>query len=53
METKCTMIRLEDVKTADDGMSRAMSLTTLHVGEALMNQEGLLLPDVHTFFLLG
>ena len=28
METKRTMVRLEDVKTADDAISRAMSLTT-------------------------
>jgi hypothetical protein len=51
METKRTMVRLEDVKTADDAISRAMSLTTLQVGEAIMNQEGLLLPDIHNFFL--
>ena len=45
------MIKSEDIKTAEDAMSRAMSMTTVHVGEALMNQEGLLLPDVHKFFL--
>ena len=36
---------------AEDAMSRAMSMTTVHVGEALLNQDGLLLPDVHKFFL--
>ena len=40
------MIKSEDIKTAEDAMSRAMSMTTVHVGEALLNQEGLLLPDV-------
>ena len=28
-----------------------MSMTTVHVGEALLHQEGLLLPNVHNLFL--
>ena len=40
-ETNCTMIMLEDRKDREDLISRAMSMTTLHVGEALLHQEGL------------
>ena len=43
---QCTF---SDVKSVDDAIDREMSITVVHVGEALLRQEGLLLPDVHTF----
>ena len=43
------MITLE---ASEDAVNRAMSMTILHVGVAPMNQEGLLLPDVHNFNLI-
>ena len=43
------MLKLEQVISADDAVSRAMSVTTVYVGEALLQQEGLLLPVIHLF----
>ena len=48
---KHTMLKPEQVVSADDAVSRAMSVTTVYVGEALLRQEGLLLPDVHNSFI--
>ena len=50
---KCNTMHLNSV---DDAINKAMSMTTVHVGEAPSRQEGwavegLLLPDVHAFFL--
>ena len=52
LEIKQTMIMLEALKTTEDAVNRAMSITILHVGEALMNQEGSLLPDVYYSFFM-
>ena len=48
--TKCNTMQASDVKSVDDAISRAMSITIVHVGEALLRHEGLLLPDIHNFF---
>ena len=50
-EIKHTTIKPEQIKSIEDAISMAMSMTTVYVGEALLQQEGLLLPDVHNFFL--
>ena len=50
-EIKHTIIKPEQIKSIEDAISMAMSMTTVYVGEALLQQEGLLLPDVHNFFL--
>ena len=42
---KHAMLKPEQVISADDAVSRAMSVTTVYVGEALLQQEGLL----HTY----
>ena len=49
--TKRNMIHVSDVKSADDAINRAMHMTVVHVAEALVRQEGLLLPDVYNYFL--
>ena len=38
---------MNDVKTLDDAIGQAMNMTTVYVGEAILRQEGLLLPNVH------
>ena len=43
VEVKQTMIKLEDMQNEEDAVRRAMSMTTVHVGEALLHQEGLLI----------
>ena len=48
---KHTILKPEQVVSVDDAVSRAMSITTVHVGETLLRQEGLLLPAVHNFFI--
>ena len=50
-EIKHTIIKPEQIKSIEDAISMAMSMTTVYVGEALLQQEGLLLPNVHNFFL--
>ena len=45
---KCNTMHISDVNSVDDAIYRTMSMTTVHVGEALMRQERLLL---HAFFL--
>ena len=45
------MIHVSDVKSADDAINRAVHMTAVHVAEALVRQEGLLLPDVYNYFL--
>ena len=47
---KSSIIHVNDVKTVDDDIGRAMSMTTVYVGEAILRQEGLLLPNVHNLF---
>ena len=37
--------------SVNNAVSRAMSMATVFVGEALLQNEGLLLPDVHNFFI--
>ena len=48
---KHTIIKPEQIKSIEDAISMEMSMTTVYVGEALLQQDGLLLPDVHNFFL--
>ena len=50
-EARHTMLKLEDIKNDEDAIDRAMSMTTVRVGEAILVQQGLLLPDVHNYFL--
>ena len=45
------MIHVSDIKSADDAINRAVYMTVVHVVEALVRQEGLLLPDVYNYFL--
>ena len=49
--TKSNVLQVHEVKTIENATSRAMSLTTIEVGEALLNQEALLLPAVHASFV--
>ena len=51
MQSYHTMLKPEQLISADDAVSRAMSMTTVYLGEALLRQEGLLLPDVHNSFI--
>ena len=37
--TKHTILKPEQVVSVDDAVSRAMSITTVHVGEALLNKD--------------
>ena len=39
---KFSIIHVSDVKNVDDAISRAMSMTTVYVGEAILRQEGLM-----------
>ena len=48
---KHTILKPKQVVSVDDAVSRAMSITTVHVGETLLRQEVLLLPAVHNFFI--
>ena len=47
---KSSIIHVNDIETVDDAIGRAMIMTTVYVGEAILRQEGLLLPNVHNFF---
>ena len=38
-----------DIHTADQALSYAAHMSAVHVGEALLNQTSLLLPDVFDF----
>ena len=49
--TKSNVLQVHEVKNIENAISRAMSLTTIEVGEALLNQEALLLPAVHESFV--
>ena len=49
--TKSNVLQVCEVKNIENAISRAMSLTTIEVGEALLNQEALLLPAVHESFV--
>ena len=44
---------VSDVKSADDAINRAVHMTVVHVAEALVRQEGLLLPDVYKLYTSG
>ena len=48
---KCTIISPQHIKNVEDDINRAMKITTVYVEEVLLEQEGLLLPDVHNYFL--
>ena len=49
--TKRNMIHVSDVKSADDAINRAVHMDVVHVTEALVRQEGLLLRVVYNYFL--
>ena len=50
-QIKSNVLQVHEVKNIENAISRAMSLTTIEVGEALLNQEALLLPAVHESFV--